>query len=97
MSRALLQIDPQVQLFYYLCMRANQAYFYRNHGPWNWAVEFNILSWKGLWHADIPFVSKICVSALVAMQWLPGPIQMWTRVISEESQKVVRHFTKMQK
>jgi len=78
-------------------MKANQAYFYRNRGPWNWRVQFDFESWSVLWKAEISFFSKACLSVLAIVHRFLDPLQMWTCVGFQESSDLVRHSTKMKK
>ena len=76
-------------------MTANQVYFYRNRGTWNWQVRFELMSWLVLWRADVSVVTKVCISMLIFAQRILGPFQMWTNVRLQESANLVRHSTKL--
>lgn len=78
-------------------VKPNQVYFYRNRGPWDWNVNFELKSWRDLWRSEAPFLSKISLSALILAQDFTGSLQMWTKVDFQESVSVVHHSTRMKK
>jgi hypothetical protein len=78
-------------------VQANQLYFHRNQGSWNWRVRFELVSWARLWRANISLFSKISLSLLVIVQRCFGEFKMWTDVDVAGLPNVVRHSTTMKK
>lgn len=78
-------------------MKPNEIYFDRNRGSWDWAVNFEISSYHGLWTADLKLLTKLRISAFALTQKIFGPFHMWTNVDFLEDVQKVQHSTKMKK
>ena len=70
-------------------MKPSEAYFLRNLGSWDWDAELSILSYRDLWRADIPVLSKLRLSTLVSAQHIFAPFRMWMNVDFRKGEKVV--------
>lgn len=76
-------------------MKANEAYFKRLHGAWQWTAEFRIKSWMGLWTSPIRWPHKLRVIGMLLSQRLFGKLSLWTRVEFQENSQIVRHSLKL--
>lgn len=74
-------------------MKPNEVYFNRMKGVWHFEANFSILSWRGLFSAEIPYSSKLKLSALILVQKLFGTYQMWTSVDYPSELRQVQHLT----
>ncbi len=78
-------------------MQPSKIYFYRNRGQWDWNVEFNCLSYRDLWSANLPLVNKLRLSAFGFSQRVFGRFSMWTQVEFRKGEKVVLHSIRLKK
>ncbi|MGZ3694795.1 MAG: hypothetical protein ACXWQO_11510 [Bdellovibrionota bacterium] len=76
-------------------MNAHEAYFQRNRGEWDWYVRFDVLSWSGLWKANLSLLNKLRLASFVLCQPYIGGFRMWTKVDLGEGSEKVRHSTKV--
>jgi len=78
-------------------MNANEIYFQRNRGSWDWQMDFRVSSYRRLWKSQLSLLNKIRMSAFALAQTFLGPFEMWTHIDIPQGSPSVQHSTRMTK
>jgi hypothetical protein len=78
-------------------MNANEAYFYRLRGHWNFDPWFRILNWKELAKSKATLFNKVRLIFFVSVQNIFGPYKMETEVDPTVGVGKVKHTTIVKK
>lgn len=74
-------------------LQPHQEYFYRNHGPWDWEVQFTVKSWPGMLQSELPWEHKLRFLGFILTQTFFGKFVMKTRVELRDDPHQVGHTT----
>lgn len=78
-------------------MKANEIYFERNQGPWNWTMRMEITNFKELWFSNLKLITKLRLTSFALGQKLFGQFNLFTHVELNKNDKKVFHSTSINK